>query len=298
MKIVIAGGNGFLGKALCTYFLKDPENEIFVLSRKPHLNYSRVKYLLWDGKSFGYWVEFLEKSDVLINLSGQSVNCRYNPKNKLLLHKSRLESTYILCQAISNLVSPPKVMIQMSSATIYEDSYKEFNTEESSRIGSDFSMDLCKKWEDVLINFPLYDTKKIIIRSALVFGKEGILPEFEKLVKFGFGKRFGSGKQMVSWISEEDFCRGIRFLINQPEGVYNLAAPKALTLKDFLAILSNKLNVSIRIPVPKWLVVFGAILKGTEAELILKSRWVFPEKLLKNGFVFHHTSFGSLVNNP
>lgn len=146
MKIVIAGGTGYLGRLLTNHFLKDDKNKVFILSRREKLNQGNLHYLKWDGKTEGYWKTFLENTDVLINLTGKSVNCRYTRENKEEIYTSRIESTHILCKAIQELKSPPKVFIQSSSATIYRHSEDKLMTERKGEFGIDFSMDVCKKW--------------------------------------------------------------------------------------------------------------------------------------------------------
>jgi uncharacterized protein (TIGR01777 family) len=292
MKIVIAGGTGYLGELLISHFLKDKKNSIYILSRKQLINTERVFYLKWNGKTTNYWVNFLEGTDVLINLTGKSVNCRYTEANKSVIYSSRLESTNLLCRVVQKLKFPPKVFIQSSSATIYRYSEDVLMTEKKGEIGADFSMDVCKKWETVFNSFNLPKTKKIITRTSIVIGNNGgAFPLMKRLTKFGFGGKQGSGKQFVSFITEEDFVRAIEFLIDKKAGIYNLCVPNPIRNKDFQKKLREKLNCFIGLPTPKFLLKLGGILIGTESELILKSRKVFPEKLLEKGFEFSTDNF-------
>lgn len=296
MKIVIAGGTGYLGELLTNHFLKDKKNSIYILSRKQLINTERVFYLKWNAKTTNYWVNFLEGTDVLINLTGKSVNCRYTEANKSVIYSSRLESTNLLCSVVQKLKFPPKVFIQSSSATIYRYSEDVFMTEKKGEIGADFSMDVCKKWETVFNSFNLPKTKKIITRTSIVIGDNGgAFPIMKRLAKFGFGGKQGSGKQFVSFITEEDFVRAIEFLIDKEPGVYNLCVPNPIKNKDFQKKLRQKMNCFIGISTPKLLLKLGGMLIGTESELILKSRKVYPEKLLEKGFEFSVDNFDSFV---
>lgn len=292
MKIVIAGGTGYLGKVLINHFSKDNKNSIFILSRKQYVNNGAISYLKWDGKSKGYWVSFLEDIDVLINLTGKSVNCRYTVANKEEIYSSRIDSTNLLCKVVQELKFPPKVFIQSSSATIYRHSEDKLMTEKEGEIGVDFSMDVCKKWETVFNSNKLQKTRKIITRTSIVIGNNGgAFPIMKRLAEYGFGGKQGSGNQFVSFIAEEDYAKAIEFLIDKESGVYNLCVPNPIKNKDFQKKLRQKLNCFIGISTPKILLKLGALLIGTESELILKSRKVYPEKLLENGFEFFCKNF-------
>ena len=156
-------------------------------------------------------------------------------------------------------------------------------------------MDVCKKWEMIYNSYDLPRTKKIITRTSIVLGNQGgAFPIIKRMTKLGFGGRQGSGKQFVSWISEEDYVRSIIHLIHQNEGVYNVCAPKPLMNKNFQRKLRKKMKVSIGISTPKWCLKIGAKIIGTEPELLLKSRRVYPEKLLKTGFKFQTDCFETL----
>ncbi|CAM1355482.1 TIGR01777 family oxidoreductase [Tenacibaculum halocynthiae] len=292
MKIVIAGGTGYLGELLTEYFKKEKENQIYILSRKQRVNSDNVSYLQWNGVSKGYWAQLLNNTDVLINLTGKSVNCRYNHKNKELLYQSRLDSTAILCEVIQNLEHPPKVFIQSSSATIYRHSENKLMTESKGDIGIDFSMDVCKKWEQVFNSYTLPKTKKIITRTSIVLGnKGGAFPLMKSMTKFGLGGKQGNGNQFISWVTEKDYIKAISFLIKQEAGIYNICVPNPIRNNEFQNKLRSKLKVCFGINSPKWILKLGAKLIGTEPELLLKSRKVYPEKLLSLGFKFSTNTF-------
>ncbi|WP_442265726.1 TIGR01777 family oxidoreductase [Tenacibaculum sp. ZS6-P6] len=292
MKIVIAGGAGYLGKLLTEYYRKKKENQIYILTRTQQLNVENVNYLQWDGKTKGYWTNFLENTDLLINLTGKSVNCRYTAKNKAEIYSSRLQSTSVLCEVIQELKFPPKVFIQSSSATIYRHSKDKLMTEDDGEIGIDFSMDVCKKWEQVFNAFELLKTKKIITRTSIVIGnKGGAFPIMKRMTKLGLGGKQGDGEQYISWISEQDYINAIDFLITQKSGVYNLCVPNPIENRAFQKELRQKLKVPLGLPSPKWMLKLGVQFIGTETELLLKSRNVYPKKLLDLGFQFQTDNF-------
>ena len=292
MKIVIAGGTGYLGKLLTEYYSKEKENSVYILTRHQKLNRNNVFYVQWDGKTTGYFTHFLENTDVLINLTGKSVNCRYTEENKREIYESRLQSTALLCKVVQQLKCPPKVFIQSSSATIYKHSESKLMTEDKGEFGVDFSMDVCKKWEQVFNNYKLSKTKKIITRTSIVLGnKGGAFPIMKRMTKFGLGGKQGSGNQFISWITEEDYVRSIDFLISQEAGVYNVCVPNPIRNKEFQKQLREKLKVPFGFSSTKWMLKIGAKLIGTETELLLKSRKVYPEKLLNLDFQFTTKEF-------
>jgi uncharacterized protein (TIGR01777 family) len=286
-KIVIAGGNGFLGTVLASYF-NDKAKSIVVLCRNRFMNPAKASAVLWDGETIGSWAAELEGADVVINLAGKSVNCRYTEKNKQEIYNSRLRSTRVLGEAISACKNPPALWINSSSATIYEGSYDKLMSEEGIT-GDDFSMDVCKQWEACFNGFQLPHTRKIILRTSIVLGSSGgALPVLVNLARAGLGGKQGSGKQYVSWIHENDFCRAVEFLINDrhAEGIFNVCAPGPVPNKEFMQSLRSANKIKIGIPIPVTLLKLGAIFIQTESELILKSRKVYPKRLLDKHFVF------------
>jgi uncharacterized protein (TIGR01777 family) len=289
-KIVIAGGNGFLGSVLTEYF-RHKANKIVLLARNEISVEGNVRWVHWNGKNAGEWVNELEGADLLINLAGKSVNCRYTSENKRLILESRINSTRALGEAVLRCKNPPKVWMNSSSATAYVGSYDKLMTERDE-VGNDFSMNICRQWEAVFNECSLPQTRKIILRTGIVLGQNGgALSPLMNLVKFGLGGKQGRGEQYCSIIHQNDFCRIIEFLLNvrHAEGIFNVTAPKPVTNVDFMRSLRSAMGVPFGLSSPRWLLSMGAIVIRTEAELILKSRKVFPQKLLDEGFVFEFT---------
>jgi len=284
--ILIAGGTGFLGQILQQYFERRG-CEVRLLSR------GTAAYYTWDGEHQGDWVKGVEWADVVINLSGKSVDCRYTKRNRQLILSSRLNTTKAIGQAIENAKNPPKVWLNASSATIYVHSETTQMTEDEGIIGDDFSMNVCKQWEKSFFSFQLNRTRKVALRTSIVLGKSGgAYPQLERLVKWRFGGMQGNGDQLISWIHEEDFCRAVEFCISQPQivGPINVTSPHPIANADFMRLLREVSQVNIGLNQSKWLLELGAAIIGTETELLLKSRNVYPERLLENGFEFNYDS--------
>jgi hypothetical protein len=296
-KIIIAGGSGFIGQELANYFKN--KYHVIVLTRGNYKNENGITFMNWDAKSLGNWATELEGAEALINLTGKSVNCRYNEANKAEIYESRLNSTAILGEAIKQCKQKPKVWINAASGTIYRNEFEKPNTETNGIIGEGFSVDVCQKWEQMFYSFSFKEVRQINLRIAIVLQKDkSVMIPFKKLAKFGLGGKAGNGNQMFSWIHIDDFCRAINHFINHQKsiGTYNLASPNAVTNANFMQKIREKLNMPIGINQPKWLLEIGAWLIKTETELILKSRWVCPEKLVNEGFKFHFEKMEETIN--
>ena len=287
-KVLIAGGSGFIGVELEKY-LSNLGYSVYILTRNP----KRKNEYKWDARTFGEWTKVLEKCDILINLTGKSVDCRYTEKNKKEILDSRIESSNILAKAINKNNKKPSVWLNASSATIYDHSIKHLNTEENGIIGDDFSMNVCKKWEEVFFETNTPATRKIALRMSIVMGENGgALPILKKLTSIGLGGKQGNGLQKISWIRIEDLCKAIHFIIKKRElkGVINVTSPFHFTNAEFMKLLRKYIGIPFGIPQAKWLLEIGTFIIRSQTELILKSRYVYPQKLLDAGFTFSHES--------
>lgn len=296
-KIVIAGGSGFIGKQLARHFSKN--HEVVILSRDAGSIKPNVRTVQWDARNLGAWVDELNNCSAIINLAGKNVNCRYTPGNKKEILESRTLSTKILGKAVSLLSRPPKVWIQMSSATVYRHSLDKPMDETFGETGSDFSMDVVKEWERVFNELDLPQTRTAIMRTSIVLGEgSGALPPLTNLVMFGLGGRQGTGSQMVSWIHIEDVVGIVDWMIaGNARGVYNVTAPQPISNSQMMKTLRTACGMPIGLPSPEWLLNLGAKLIGTEPELVLKSRWVIPKRLLQEGYRFKFTSIEAAAND-
>ncbi len=301
LRIVIPGGSGQVGRMLAQ-FLQERGHFVTVLTRGPYS--APWQTVHWDGKHMGPWVETLEGADVCIHLSGKNINCRYTAKNKKELYDSRIGPTKLLGHVIAELNDPPRVWLNASAASIYRHTLDRDMDEATGEIGGgemisarsrtpekwDWTVRLIKDWEAALFDAPTPRTRKIALRTSLVFSPEpgGVFAALSNLTRFGLGGTQGNGRQYVAWMHERDYARAVEFLIahEQIEGPVIMAAPHPLPNREFMAELREAWNVPNGLPAPALLMKIGMFFLRTEPELVLKSRRVVPGKLLDAGFQF------------
>ena len=241
----------------------------------------------------------IDGADVVINLAGRSVNCRYTRANLDAMMSSRVDSTRAVGLAIEQAARPPRVWLQMSTATIYAHRLDAPNDEKSGLLGGSepdvprywgFSIDIARAWERALQEARVPRTRKVALRSAMVMspGRGGIFDVLLGLTRAGLGGTIAGGRQFVSWIHGRDFTRAIELLIARDDldGPVNLASPSPLPQRDFMAALRAAKGMRIGLPAAKWMAEIGAFFLRTDTELILKSRRVVPGRLLDAGFRF------------
>lgn len=201
-KIILAGGQGYLGKVLSRFY-EAAGADVVVLGRKPGAGNSRCITLQWDGKTPGRWIEELENADLLVNLCGKNVNCRYTEKNKAEILSSRLEPSHLLNHVLARLKNPPPCWINISSATIYRHAEDRAQGDYNGEIGYGFSIDVCKAWEAAFFKEEIPGIRKVALRLGIVLGREdGAFPRLLNLTRFGLGGKLGTGHQYISWIHE------------------------------------------------------------------------------------------------
>ena len=298
MKIVIPGGSGQVGSLLAREFTAKG-HEVVILSRGGESPVGRG--LRWDGKTIGDWADEIDGADVIINLAGRSVNCRYNEENRRQMMDSRVDSTRVVGEAIAAAARPPKVWLQASTATIYAHRFDAPNDDVDGIIGGNekeapdtwrFSIDVATAWEDAANSADTPKTRKVLMRSAMVMSPDrgGIFDVMLGLVRKGLGGTAGSGRQYISWVHDKDFIRAVNWLIDyeELEGPINIASPNPLPNREFMRIFREAWGTRLGLPAFEWQLAIGAFLMRTETELILKSRRVVPRLLTDSGFQFEY----------
>ncbi|MFI9646536.1 epimerase [Streptomyces sp. NPDC052040] len=305
MKVVLAGGTGQVGTIL-DRALTGAGHEVTVLTRRP----VRAGHVGWDGVALGKWASVIDGCDVVVNLAGRSVSCRYTAENLRAMMDSRVASARVVGEAIATAVRPPRVWLQMSTATIYAHRFDAANDEATGMVGGtepgvpgywEYSVRIARAWERALAEAETPATRKVALRAAMVMSPDrgGVFDVLSRLVRLGLGGPVAGGAQYVSWIHERDFVRAVEFLIAREDmaGPVNLAAPGPLPHRAFMRELRAAWRVPVGLPATRGMAELGALLLRTDTELLLKSRRVTPGRLSGAGFSFIHPEWASAARS-
>lgn len=291
-KLIIAGANGFIARYITRHFVALGW-EVVGLARRTEGLDKGCRYVHWDGKTLGDWSQEFDGCDAVINMAGSSVSCRHNEVNKKLIIDSRVITTRLIGEAIAACENPPEVWMNASGVAVY----KNIDTapqSEDGEAGDDFMAEVVNLWEGEFYQANISkNVRRIALRTSLVMAmnEPGIAADYlVKLSKLFLGGKLASGKQMVSWIYIEDYCRAIEWMMDHPEisGAVNMATPDPVTNAEMMSLFCKAANRPFGLPAAGWMVKIGAFFLRTEAELILKGMWVLPTKLQTHDFVFKH----------
>ncbi|MEJ1115216.1 TIGR01777 family oxidoreductase [Paenarthrobacter sp. CCNWLY172] len=287
--VVIAGATGFIGSYFQRRFLQKGW---------------QVRTVGRDASADAQWhddgaiTKVLDGAELLVNLAGRSVNCRYDERHRREILDSRVLTTSALGRAVAACAEPPRTWINSSTGTIYRHAEDHPQSEVSGELGSGFSVDVARAWEDELAAAVVPGTRKVPLRIAIVLGAGGVLSPLRNLARLGLGGHMGPGTQKFSWIHVEDLFRTVLFVHDHGElsGPVNAATPHPVDNRELMAMVRRSMGVPFGIPTPAWLLEAGAVLIRTQTELVLKSRWVEPRKLLDAGFAFEYPSLAGALN--
>lgn len=299
-RVVIGGAGGFMGGYLADRYRR-AGREVVTIGRSG-------SDLRW-GDERGI-AAAVDGAALVVGLAGKSVNCRYTPANRAEIFRSRLETTAELSRAIARAETPPPLWANAATATIYRHAEDRPMTERDGEVGAGFSVEVARMWERTLFRDELPATRRVALRSAIVLGHGGVLGPLRGLARLGLGgpqydgwwpvsrsrraagtahaRGTGRGRQMFSWVHIEDVARVLDFLERRPEieGPLNVSSPHPVDNREFMATVRRVLGVRFGPPTPRWALEIGAIAIRTETELVLKSRWVLPQRLAESGLEF------------
>lgn len=295
-KVVIAGGTGFIGRALVADYVGSGW-EVVLLSRSGSRN-SEIRTVAWDGKRPGEWVREFEGADVVINLSGAPIDQVWSDPAKAEILRSRVDSTQAIGAALVDLKNPPKVWINSSAIGWYGDT-EAFEVSEASPAGKGFLAETCVAWEAAVDQFTS-PIRKVKMRTGVVLGRGGgALEPLIKLTRLGLGGSAGSGRQFISWIHLQDLLDLYRWVGDEPEiqGPVNATSPNPVTNAVFMHELRSVCHRPWSPPVPAFMLRIGARAIGTEPDLILISQRVAPQIAEAHDFPFRFPTLREALKN-
>ena len=308
--VVAAGASGFMGRFLVAGW-RASGRVVRTIGRGPDAD---ARWGDTDGIR-----RALDGSTLLVNLAGKSVNCRYGPENRAEILRSRVETTTELGRAVASCAAPPALWINSSTATIYRHADDHAQTEADGELGTGFSVAVARAWEQAFFAATTPATRRIAIRTAIVLGDGSALVPLLRLARFGLGGpqwdtpwfstrarrasgtqhefRARWGAQRFSWIHLDDVAGALDLLEARGDldGVVNLSAPEAVTNVELMREIRRAVRMPFGLPAPRPVLEVGAWLIRTETELLLKSRWVAPERLLAVGYTFQHPQLGDAI---
>ncbi|MFI8631865.1 epimerase [Microbacterium sp. NPDC077663] len=313
-RAVVAGAGGFIGEALIAALAEDGYDVVTV---------GRAAAVTWDDPVS--LARAVEGADLLVNLAGKSVDCRYTDRNRDEILRSRVETTRALHDAVDGAFAPPRLWINASTATIYRHTTDGPNTERDGELGQGFSVDVARSWERAFFAGELPRTRRVTLRLAIVVGDGPATRMLLALARTGLGgpqhdgwvpphRRYRGigdeptggrppwyrtrGRQRFSWVHIVDVVDAVRFLIGRDDisGPVNVAVPEASDNRTLMRTLRDVVGMPVGLPSLRWMLEIAMCVLRTEPELILKSRWAAPARLLDAGFRFAHTDLRAALD--
>ncbi len=290
MRVIITGGSGMIGRALAANLLKDG-HEVIALSRDPQRRSGNlppeVHLEQWDGRSAQGWGRLVEGGGAIFNLAGENIGeQRWTAARKRAIVESRSKAGKAVSEAVLRAKHKPGVVIQASGIGYYGLHTDEVITEKSPA-ADDFMSQICQQWEPATAPVEQAGVRRVVVRSGVVLSREGgAFPRMLMPFNFFVGGRLGSGQQWISWIHLRDEVAGLRYLMDNPRasGVYNLTSPNPLKNVDFERAIGQAAHRPSVIPTPGFAI---RLLFGEMAITVLEGQRAVPERLEKEGFVFH-----------
>ena len=290
MKIVIAGGTGFLGRPLAERLAADGRDVIVLTRGAPAAPRRSVRFVAWNPDGIGVWTNEIDGADAVVNLAGESIAARrWSAAQKQRILDSRLKATRAVAGAIRAARRAPASFVSGSAVGYYGPQGDGVVTE-AQPAGSDFLATVCEQWESEAIRGAGSVTRVVCIRTGLALEKDGgAFPRILLPFKFGAGGPLGSGRQYWPWIHRDDWVELVRWAIDTPAaaGPLNLTAPTPVTNAEFTRTLGHVLHRPAFLPAPAFAL---RIALGEMADaLLLSGQRAVPAAARELGFTFRHT---------
>jgi uncharacterized protein (TIGR01777 family) len=299
MKIAIAGGNGFVGRALADELVKN-NHDVVILTRKlvAPTGSGQLLFALWMTDKANP-ISDLQDTDIFINLAGESINSgRWTEQRKEKIVNSRINAVKEIADIMNKLDRKPSLLINASAIGIYGTSLEKVFTEgDDNGLGEDFLAKTVTKWEKEADKASQLGIRTIFCRFGIILDKQqGALPKMTIPYKSFIGGPLGNGSQWMSWIHIADVVKGICFLIENKDiqGPVNFTAPQPVTMNEFGKTLAQVIHRPHWLPVPRFAL---ALLLGEMSTLVVDGQKVLPNKLLNNGYQFKYPDLNKALKN-
>ena len=293
MRILIAGGTGFLGSSLARS-LSGARHEVWILTRRTPQHANEIQ---WDGRSAGGWANRLAEIDAVVHVTGYGLeHWPWTAAQKRRFVESRVVPGALLASAIENSVRRPKVFIQ-TSGTNYYGLRGEGVADESSPPADDFLARLAVEWEAATRRIEQLGVRRVVARSAVVLAaRGGLFPLMALPVRLMIGGPMGNGRQAMPWIHIDDEVAALQFLIENERaaGAFNLIAPQATSNAQFMREVARALRRPYWFPTPA--IALRAVL-GEMSDLVLEGRYIRPKRLEELGFRFSYPTIDAALAN-
>jgi len=296
-RIVLAGGSGFIGRALAKALLVRGY-QVVVLTRTPRPD-SGFQEVEWDGAHVGEWIQYLNGAEAVVNLAGRNVNCPHTRENISEIMESRLSSVRAITQSLRHIKVPPRVWVQAGAVGYYGDT-KDRLCDESSPAGTDALAGVCKLWEEAFNTAEAPKTRRVLLRIGFVLGRDGgALPVLSKLTRQYLGGSVGGGKQYISWIHIDDLTQMFIESIERDDlsGTYNAVGLNPEMNRYFMRELRHVLHRPWIPPAPAFAVRLAARWMKTEPSLALASQCCAPIRFIEAGFEYKYSKLRPALEN-
>jgi len=298
MKVVVAGGSGFIGSALIPRLHADG-HDVILLTRNPDAARPRIgvraKLEKWNGVNGGLWEAHLDGADAVINFAGEPLDVRrWSPRQKERIISSRVNATLAIVNAMKKAKRRPSVLVNASGVGYYGSVESRSVSEEAPK-GNDFLSVVTHQWETAARGAESIGVRTVMLRTAVVLGDNGgALKKLLMQFKLFVGGPLGSGRQWFPWVHRDDLLGAILFAMTNPAlvGSVNVVAPESVTMKEFCVALGKALHRPSWAPVPAFLL---RLLLGEMSDMVLTGQRAVPKVLERYGFTFKYPQLSSAL---
>lgn len=295
--ILVTGASGLIGSSLVKKLIEHGHT-VHALSRSPKPSTEHLKWFSWDLQNSYLDPDALKGVDIIVHLAGENIGKgRWSNNRKKAILSSRVQPIQLLLRSLEENTQTIKAFISASAVGYYGVEPTEHEFVESDKAGNDFLGEVCKQWEDAILQFQSNCPVTLFRTGVVLANQGGFLKEMLKLFKYKVASVIGDGKQYIPWIHIEDVTNAYLAAIEEKisPNTYNLTAPEHATNKEMMHSIAASLDTSIWLPpVPKWIL---KLVLGEMSDLVIKGNKVVPKNLQSAAFNFKYPKLEKALNN-